>query len=108
MPDAFALDFSIYQIVGLLGAAGILLRYICVAFDRLTSQSPWYYLTNLMATSLIMVSLLHTFNLVAAVVQTVYIAVSLIGVCRHLRPAQRPPRHPVRPQSAEPAPAGRG
>ncbi|MGI3168094.1 CBU_0592 family membrane protein [Pseudooceanicola sp. C21-150M6] len=84
-----AIDWNMYQIAGLTGALCVLLRYICVALDRLPSQSPWYYLTNLVAASLVMVSLIHTFNLAAVVVQTIYIGVSAFGTLRHMGAARQ-------------------
>ncbi|MGH1423382.1 MAG: CBU_0592 family membrane protein [Pseudooceanicola sp.] len=79
-----AIEWNVFQIIGIVGAVCVLVRYVCVAFDRLPSQSPWYYLTSIISSSMVVVSLLHTLNLAALVVQGGYICVSLIGIYRHL------------------------
>ena len=83
MSEAFIFEWNFYTAVGILGAACILVRYVCVTFDRLPSQSPWYYLTSIVAASLVLFGLWHTMNFVAISVQCIYISLSFVGLVRH-------------------------
>ncbi|NND42707.1 MAG: hypothetical protein HKM96_04830 [Boseongicola sp.] len=81
---SFWSELSIWEAVGLSGAMIYALNYSLVAFDRVTSRSPRYYSANLVAASLVMASLSHSFNLASVVIQSFFISVSVIGIVRHL------------------------
>lgn len=69
---------------GLAGAAIYAVTYVLVAFDRMPSQTANFYATRLLAAVLVGVSLLQTFHLATAVIQGFFVAVSILGLVRHL------------------------
>lgn len=89
MIDGQTLQISAIEALGLSGATLYSISYLLSAYDRLPSQSPVYYLTKLVAASLVLISLFQDFNLASAVIQVFFIAVSLIGVIRHFDPQRR-------------------
>lgn len=96
-----AIDISILELTGLSGAAIYVLGYVSAAYDRIPSQSIHFYTLRLAAACLVMIGLVDAFNLAAAVIQIFFIAVSLVGVMRHLgrekaqKLGKRPPSTPV-------------
>ncbi len=87
--QAIGADISIWEVCGLCGAMLYAFSYLLAAFDRLPSQSPLYYLSKLVAAVLVMISLIHSFNLASVVIQLFFIAISVIGICRHLDARRR-------------------
>jgi hypothetical protein len=89
MIDGQTIQISPSEVCGLSGALLYSVGYLLSAYDKLPSQSPVYYLTKLAAAALVLVSLMHDFNLASAVIQVFFISVSLIGIIRHFNPQRR-------------------
>lgn len=76
------------------GMAGVLIyvgSYAALQFGRLDGNSIQYCLCNGSAAALVLISLIHDFNLASALIQIVWISVSLFGLYRYVRRR----RHPV-------------
>ncbi len=73
-----------WELTGLLGACLYAASYLGAAFDKIPSQSIHYYLIKLIAATMVLVSLTESFNLASVVIQVFFIAVSCIGIVRHV------------------------
>ena len=81
-------DFSSYgwhDLVGMLGVVALLSTYFMLQIGKLDAQGIVYSSVNGLAAILIIVSLLHTFNLASFVIEIFWLAISLIGIIRWLR-----------------------
>ncbi len=107
MFDYQFVGLTVSQLLGLTGAATYSLSYFLIAFDRLSSRSPVYYLMQFAAASLVLVSLTRDFNIASLCIQLFFILVSVIGVCRHLKKRPASPSVAIAPLNRIPASAMR-
>ena len=75
-----------HDLVGNLGVAMILGTYFALQVGRLDAKSIAYSALNALGAGSITVSLLFDFNLSAFVVEAAWVAVSLYGLARAVRP----------------------
>lgn len=68
--------------IGLLGVSLVLLAYFLLQIGRIDSKRIPYSAINLAGSSLLMYSLLHTFNLASVVIEVCWIAISIVGLVR--------------------------
>ena len=75
---------NIYDSIGLLGVCFYIGSYSALQFGRIDGNSITYCLLNGSAASMVLVSLLFSdFNLASAIIQIVWITVSMCGLCRY-------------------------
>jgi len=77
-----------YGLLDFLGNIGVLLlmtAYLLLQLNKL-SNGLLYSILNAVGASLIVISLLTSFNLSAFLMEVFWILISLIGIYRHLRP----------------------
>ena len=89
MIDGQNIQLSATELIGLSGATIYSVAYIMSAYDRLPSQSPYYYACKLFAAGLVLISLFESFNLASVVIQVFFILVSIIGIVRHFDARRR-------------------
>jgi hypothetical protein len=77
-----ALD--LYDILGLIGAALFLGAFGGVQFEKLDPHRPPALLMNLAGAALILISLVHDFNLAAFFLESVWGLISLYGLSKWL------------------------
>ena len=75
----------IFNIIGTSGVAFILLAYFLMQMEKITSKQLAYSLLNLIGASLIMISLLHSWNLPSAVIEICWISISGYGVYKAIK-----------------------
>lgn len=71
-----------------IGSAGVVLilgAYLLLQLDRIRPESVAYSLVNAVGAALILVSLAVDFNLPAALIESAWLLISLIGLARSLR-----------------------
>lgn len=73
------------QLVGLSGAAVYMMTYTLLATRIISGDSIGYFLMNLSAASLVLVSLSQSFNAAALVIQLFWIVVSTLSIAARLR-----------------------
>jgi hypothetical protein len=71
---------SLYDIAGVLGAAGILIAYAGVQLKRLDPHRPPALLFNLVGAALVLVSLIEDWNLAAFILEVAWIGIALHGL----------------------------
>jgi hypothetical protein len=81
-----------HEVIGVAGMVMYLGSYFMLQTGTLRSNSATYCIANILAASLVMISLLHDFNLASALIQISWIAISTIGLFRMMfgsQPARR-------------------
>ena len=71
-----------FDFVGSLGVFVIILTYVLLQFEKIRSESLLYSLLNAAGASLIIVSLIYSFNFSAFVVEFFWLLISLFGIAR--------------------------
>jgi hypothetical protein len=73
------------DLAGLVGVAAVLSAYALLQVGRLAVRAPLYSLLNLIGSALILLSLVYSFNLPAAIIEGAWALVSLYGLGAALR-----------------------
>jgi len=72
------------DVLGMAGVGIVLTTFLLVQSERMQATSPVYQTLNMLACSLIGVSLYYSFNLPSAIIQTAWFLISLYGLLRNL------------------------
>lgn len=83
------MTYEWHDLVGNLGVFCVLATYLLVQMGRMDIRRPTYSLTNAAGAILILVSLLHDFNLSSFVIEIAWLLISLYGLIRWLRDRNR-------------------
>jgi hypothetical protein len=75
----------IFNIIGASGVVMILLAYFLMQLDKITSKTLTYSLLNLSGSCLVMVSLLHRWNLPSVIIEISWITISAFGVYKAIK-----------------------
>ena len=78
-------DEFFYNAVGMIGVVLYVGSYSALQLGKLDGNSIQYCLLNGGAASLVLISLFYDFNLASALIQTIWISVSLFGACKYWR-----------------------
>ena len=73
------------NLIGLLGVAGLLSAYLLLQSGRLRAEAPSYSLLNALGSGGILFSLIYDFNLSAALIEGLWLVISLYGLIRGFR-----------------------
>lgn len=79
-------SFDLFDIVGLIGSACILLAYFLLQQGKLSGESKKYFLMNAIGAFLVLISLYYDFNLAAAILESTWLIVSLLGLGKRKNP----------------------
>ena len=79
------MDFTFYEILGLIGALGYLLSYALLQLKRDYAKTISYSMMNLVSAALVAVSLTKDFNLGSMFIQVMWIIISAYGIYRCLK-----------------------
>jgi len=79
------MNFTVFDLIGLAGVALIVGVYLLSQMGRMNVNRPAYPAVNGVGAVLILISLLHTFNLASFVIEIVWLAISIAGLVRALR-----------------------
>lgn len=77
------IGFSFLTVAGLIGAAITVLAYLALQLGYLRGQGYYYAGLNALGAGLVLVGLTEAFNLSSAIMQGVWISVSVIGIARY-------------------------
>lgn len=70
--------------VGLVGVVLILTAYLLLQSERMQAENPWYSVLNALGSGGILFSLIYDFNLSAALVEGMWMVISIYGLVRVL------------------------
>lgn len=80
----------IFDVIGMVGVAMILIVYAMVQLDRIDVKAPAYSLLNGGGAALIIISLTVDFNLSAMVIEVAWLGISLFGLYQAVGKKKRP------------------
>jgi hypothetical protein len=89
------LNYAWYDLAGNVGVALIILTYLLLQLEKLTSISLFYSASNTLGAGLVLVSLGFEFNLSAFIVEAFWVLISLVGVARWIQRGHRKRRKPM-------------
>lgn len=80
-------DFTLspFELAGITGFALYVMNYSLLTLRRISGDCITYFAINFSAASLVMIGLMASFNLAAALIQGFWIAMSVIGITLRLR-----------------------
>ncbi|MDH4013995.1 MAG: hypothetical protein C0629_10690 [Chromatiales bacterium] len=74
-----------HNLVGMVGVTLILVSYLLLQTGRMQASEPRYSLANAAGAALVLISLMYEFNLSAAIIESFWLLISLLGLWRALR-----------------------
>ena len=77
------MQYAWYDLIGTIGVGIIILTYIALQIGKIRSESLLYSLLNAVGASLIIVSLLYSFNFPAFIVEFFWLLISLFGIGKY-------------------------
>lgn len=79
------MSYSVLDLIGIVGVVVLMLTYLMLQLQKLSSDGLAYSLLNAIGASLIIVSLLFNFNLSALLIEVFWVLISLVGIYRYFR-----------------------
>ncbi|WP_440959328.1 hypothetical protein ACFELO_04225 [Oceanicaulis sp. LC35] len=73
---------TLTDIIGLMGVACVLAGYFLLQIEKVRSDGLGYLLLNLCGASLLIVSLMVTFNLASFVIEICWLSISIFGLVK--------------------------
>jgi paired small multidrug resistance pump len=82
-------EYGWYDLAGNIGVLMMVIAYLLLQLDRLSSSSFTYLILNALGAVLVMLSLMFRFNLSAFLMEAFWLLISLFGLAKSLfsRPA---------------------
>jgi len=78
------LNYSWYDVAGNIGVLMIVVAYLLLQLEKLTSSAVSFLLLNAVGALLVIVSLLFQFNLSAFLMEVFWLLISLFGLAKQL------------------------
>jgi hypothetical protein len=78
--------YSFTDFLGNIGVVLIIIDYLLLQLNRISSNSLSYSLLNAVGATLIIISLIFNFNLSAFIMEAIWVVISLFGLYRYFRP----------------------
>ena len=79
------MSYGPLDFVGNIGVVILMVTYLMLQLNKLSSDGLAYSLLNAVGASLVVISLLSNFNLSALLVEVFWVLISLIGIYRYFR-----------------------
>jgi len=77
------MQYAWYDFVGSIGVGIIILTYVALQLGKIRSETLFYSLLNAFGASLILVSLIYSFNFSAFIVEFFWLLISLFGIGKY-------------------------
>ena len=78
----------VHNIVGFAGSGLIILAYLLLQTEKLSSDQPAYSIMNLIGAASVIFSLAFEFNLAAFVLEAFWVVISVVGLVRVWSPGK--------------------
>ncbi len=75
--------YGVYDIIGLIGAALIIVAYLMLQMNKLKAADLLYSILNACGASLIIVSLIISWNLSAFIIEVFWLLISIFGLIKY-------------------------
>ena len=79
------MSYGPLDFVGNIGVVVLMIAYLMLQLEKLSSAGLAYSLLNAIGASLIIVSLLYDFNLSALLMEVFWVLISFVGIYRYFR-----------------------
>jgi len=79
------MNYSLLDLVGNIGVVVLVITYLMLQLNKLSSDGLAYSVLNAAGASLIVVSLLFDFNLSALLMEVFWVLISFVGIYRYFR-----------------------
>ena len=79
------MNYGPLDVLGNIGVVVLMVTYLMLQLNKLSSDGLAYSLLNAIGASLIVVSLLYDFNLSALLMEVFWVLISLLGIYRYSR-----------------------
>lgn len=89
LETALLVHLEFFDLLGVIGAALYIFNYTMLVMRRFSADQPGYFVVNLLAASLLLLSLTQAFNLGAALIQCFFLVISVAGILSRLHPLRR-------------------
>lgn len=77
------MQFTLYDLIGSIGVATIILTYILLQTEKIKSESLTYSALNAIGAGMIVFSLIFDFNFSAFIVESLWVLISLYGIGKY-------------------------
>jgi len=81
------MKYGLTDFLGNIGVVLIIIDYLLLQLNRISSNSLSYSLLNAVGASLIIISLIFNFNLSAFIMEATWVLISLFGLYRYFNPS---------------------
>lgn len=78
------MDYSWYDLVGNIGVLLMVVAYLLLQLEKMSSSAVSYLLLNAVGATLVMISLKFRFNLSAVLMEVFWLLISLYGLSKSL------------------------
>ena len=79
------MSYGPLDLIGNIGVVVLMITYLMLQLNKLRSDGLAYSFLNAIGAGLIIVSLLHDFNLSALVMEIFWVLISFVGIYRYFR-----------------------
>ena len=79
------MSYGLVDLVGNIGVVVLMIAYLMLQLNKLSSSGLAYSLLNAIGACLIVISLLVNFNLSAFIMEVFWVLISLLGIYRYFR-----------------------
>lgn len=79
------MNYDVFDLLGNIGVALILVMYLSLQAERVTADALIYSVLNALGAGLILISLYSKFNLSAFIIEFFWLAISVFGIGKSLR-----------------------
>ena len=77
------MQYAWYDVVGSIGVGLIILTYVALQLEKIRSNALAYSLLNATGASLILISLVYSFNFAAFIVEFFWVLISIYGIAKY-------------------------
>lgn len=77
------MTLSVYDILGTIGTIIIIGTYVLLQIGKIKSESLKYSILNAIGATLIIISLVHSFNFSAFIVEFFWVLISIYGIIKY-------------------------
>jgi hypothetical protein len=79
------MSYGLLDLVGNIGVVILMITYLMLQLNKLSSDSLAYSVLNAVGAGLIVISLLFDFNLSALLMEVFWVLISFVGIYRYFR-----------------------
>ena len=79
------MNYGLLDLVGNIGVVVLIIAYLMLQLDKLSSNGLAYSLLNAIGAGCIIISLIVNFNLSAFIIEVFWVLISFVGIYRYFR-----------------------